>query len=241
MGLFDEVKANKTGGTIDDMRAVITRRRGLAVQNRFQVFMTLPILSNVETDIAGFAIGSLLGGFDLKKDRINNNPRDLAILCESCTIPGRTFGTLDAPFQGFRQTTKTPTGYVNPDITFSFLLTNDYYPKKLFDKWTNSIIDPETYAVSYDVEYRTDVIIQQLDRNHNVIYGVKLRNAFPIGVNDITLDNNSNDSVQKLTVTMSYEDVTPEGNLKSAITRAGSFFGNFSDTIEQFKSLGQRL
>ena len=87
------------------MRAVITRRRGLAVQNRFQVFMTLPILSNVETDIAGFAIGSLLGGFDLKKDRINNNPRDLAILCESCTIPGRTFGTLDAPFQGFRQTT----------------------------------------------------------------------------------------------------------------------------------------
>ena len=40
---------------------------------------------------------------------------------------------------------------------------------------------------------------------------------------------------------MSYEDVTPEGNLKSAITRAGSFFGNFGDTIEQFKSLGQRL
>ena len=102
-------------------------------------------------------------------------------------------------------------------------------------------MDPETYAVSYDVEYRTDVIIQQLDRNHNVIYGVKLRNAFPIGVNDITLDNNSNDSVQKLTVTMSYEDVTPEGSLKSAITKAGSFFGNFSDTIEQLKSLGRRL
>ena len=67
MGLFDQVKANKTGGTIDDIRAVVTRRQGLAVQNRFQVFMTLPRLANVETDIAGFAIGSLLGGFDLKK------------------------------------------------------------------------------------------------------------------------------------------------------------------------------
>ena len=110
-----------------------------------------------------------------------------------------------------------PTGYNTEPISFSFVLTNDYYMKKFFERWIASIVDQNTYLVAHDDTYKTDVIIQALDRNNRPTYGVKLIEAFPLEVAAVQLDNNATDQVTKLSVTMSYTDFKPEGAIASLL------------------------
>jgi cobalamin biosynthesis Mg chelatase CobN len=146
-----------------------------------------------------------------------NDPRDITILCQSCSLPGRLVQTGDYDSIG-RNPRKYPVSVVDEDITFSFLLTNDYYVKKFFNRWQGSVIDPVTNLVSYPAQYKTDVIIQQLDRNNTPVYGVKLIGAYPTGVNSIELSNESADATHSLSVTMVYDRFEVEGAISSLVS-----------------------
>lgn len=174
--------------TIDDFKSLIGRSRGLAKTNRFMMLMQLP---------SGFAL-EMNGVFD------NPSSRDIALLCESCSLPGRSISTLD--YRILRQSIKIPNGYVNEDITFSFHLTGDYLIKKVFDKWISSIIDIDKYRAHYLDNYTGTVTIQQLDSENKPIYSVELLKAYPISMTAITLDNSADNQTQKLSVTLTYED-----------------------------------
>ena len=76
--------------------------------------------------------------------------------------------------------------------------------------------------MAYDSDYKTDVTIQQLDQQNVPIAGVKLKDAFPISLNAVTLDNNALNSTQKLSVVMAYSDVVAEGALSSVLSGARS-------------------
>ena len=145
------------------------------------------------------------------------------------------------PLNGYRQSVQYPTGYSNSDVTFSFLLTNDYYIKKIFDKWMNSIVDKESYTTLYDADYKVDMIIQQLDQQNNVVFGMKLINAFPVSISDIPLDTSATDQNQKVSVTMTYQEMTSEGALSSVLTKTKSFFGSVTDTISSLKGLSSKF
>ena len=60
------------------------------------------------------------------------------------------------------------------------------------------------------------------------IYGVRLEGAFPVTVSSINLDNNSENTIQKLNVTLSYENYVPEDivdTIKSSVGIAGAALG----------------
>lgn len=239
---FDQVKAGKTTQNLDDLKATIARRKGLAPQNRFLVFLSFPTAARIESDIGGYLTSGLNSLFGIKKNEsVKFDGRDTTILCESCSIPGKTINTIEYEHNGFRQAVKKPSGYTNEEITFTFHLTNDYYAKKIFDKWLNSCVNPESYLVPYDNEFKTDLIIQQLDQQDNVVYGVKCINAFPTNVSAIDLNQSSNDTTQRLSVTMTYEDLIPEGSFTNVLTKTKSFFGKVSDTLDSISSLRDKL
>ena len=87
--------------------------------------------------------------------------------------------------------------------------------KTMFDKWLESIIDTDSYKAKFKEDFTSDVVIQQLNEKNVPVYGIKLENAFPTTVAGIALDNNSENTVQKLTVTFSYDNYVPEGPLSS--------------------------
>jgi hypothetical protein len=89
---------------IQELKGLVNRRSGLAQQNRFMVRITPP-------------------------QKISVNGSDFNILCENCTLPGRQITTFD--YQLLRQSIKVPNGYINEEVAFSFLLTNDFYVKKI--------------------------------------------------------------------------------------------------------------
>jgi len=196
--------------TVEDMKAIISKKGGLAKTNRFNVIFTPPSASLLNLDPQAI-IGSLIGGrFNVKN--LINDPRDISLLCESAQLPGRQITTHD--YMAHKQSVKIPYTFINEDVSLTFLLTNDYSMKVLFDDWMGSIID-QNYRLSYKKEFTTDVIIQQLDHDDVPVYGVKLENAFPTSLQAIELNNTSDNSVQKVTVQLSYDNWVPEGPLSS--------------------------
>ena len=224
MSFLDKIKNTVNPTTIDDFKSVIGKRAGLARGNRFMVYMTPPQQSLLNIDLENIAITALSGNF--KATSMINDPRDIALLCNSCLLPGKQIETLDFNQGGFRQLAKHPTGYAKEDVEFEFHLTNDYYIKKMFDKWLGLIVDPETYLKNYDATYQVDITIQQLNEQNLPVYGVTLKNAFPVTVNSTALSSESSDT-QKLSVTMTYEDFEPAGGVSST-------FGGIKNTIQGF-------
>lgn len=197
--------------SIDKLTSTIGKRGGVAKQNRFQVIFTPPQGSLLSGDSI---VGALISGGGLKS--MVNDPRDISMLCENVTIPGRQITTLD--YTAEKQAVKIPYSFINEDVTCTFLLTNDYYIKTMFDNWMEQVFDDKKFTARFKKDFTSDVVIQQLNSKDVPVYGVRLENAFPTTVAGITLDNNSESAVQKMTVTFSYDNYIPEGPLSSTIS-----------------------
>ena len=206
--------------SIDQLKATISKKGGLSQANRFNVMFTPPQGSLLNSDPATL-IGGLASGGGLSN--VVNDPRDISLLAESVNLPSSQITTLDHIAE--KQSVKIPYAVIQEEVTMTFLLTNDYYIKNLFDKWGQSIIDLETYRVAYKKDIVTDVVIQQLNKQNIPIYGVKLENAFPTTIGGIALSNESADTPNKLTVTFSYDKYIVEDGLTSAISGVGAALG----------------
>ena len=206
--------------SIDQLKATISKKGGLSQANRFNVMFTPPRGSLLNSDPATL-IGGLASGGGLSN--VVNDPRDISLLAESVNLPSSQITTLDHIAE--RQSVKIPYAVIQEEVTMTFLLTNDYYIKNLFDKWGQSIIDLETYRVAYKKDIVTDVVIQQLNKQNIPIYGVKLENAFPTTIGGVALSNETADTPNKLTVTFSYDKYIVEDGLTSAISGAGAALG----------------
>jgi hypothetical protein len=194
--------------SIDNLKSTISKRGGLAKTNRFQIFFTPPQGKLLSTQ---GLVGAITSGGGLKS--MVNDPRDISLLCETVTIPGRQIATLD--YQADKQAVKIPYSFINEDVTCSFLLTNDYYMKTMFDDWLEQVFNSESYRAKFKKDFTSDVVIQQLNEKNIPVYGVRLENAFPTTITGIALDNNSESAVQKISVTFSYDNYVPEGPLSS--------------------------
>ena len=210
--------------SIERLKSLVSKKGGLAKANRFNVMFTPPDTSLFNINLQGIIQAAISDNFNAKN--LVNDPRDISLLCDSVAIPGKQITTFD--YQTIRQSVKIPYGTVHDDVELSFLLTNDYHMKTIFDKWINSIVDTDKYCVAYKKDITCDVIIQQLDEQDTPIYGVKLEGAFPVSMSNIELSNQSENTVQRLNVSFSYDKAVPEGALSSTgslIKSALSIFG----------------
>lgn len=200
--------------SIDDMKSLISKKGGLARTNRFQVIFTPPSVSllNLNPEVL---VGSLVSG-SFKVKNLINDPRDISLLCVSAQLPGRQITTAD--YIAEKQAVPQVQSIIDEDVTLKFMLTNDYYMKIMFDNWVNSIVDLDKYRVGYKKDFAVDVIIQQLNDKNIPVYGVRLENAFPTTVAAIELDNSSENTIQELSVTFSYDKYEPEGPVSSTLS-----------------------
>ncbi len=208
--------------SIDDFKATVTKRQGLAKTNRFLTIFTPPtqaLLNLNPLDVIGRVANSTFNARSLISD-----PRDIAFLTESAQLPGRNLNTLD--FSAEKETLKIPNGFIDDDITMTFYLTNDYYMKDMMETWMSSIVDTENYTLGYKKNYQTDIVIQQLNSFDRNVYGVKLINAYPIAIGALALNNESENAFQRLQVTFAYDRYVPQNFIDSSISGAISALPN---------------
>lgn len=204
----------------------IRAKDGLARPNRFKMILPIPRYINnfvstgvleellnlpntLVTDITDWVNKTTSYETTGQPFRRSSNPsitRYLSLQCDTAELPGKTLQTADVKIYG--PTFKVPYQKQYNDISLSFICTNDFYERKLFDMWIEAIMPSDTnnlrFAKDDDTRYMTDIQILQYDEFIKQIYSVKLIDAFPIGVAAQPLAW-SDDGYHRLTVQFSYQ------------------------------------
>jgi hypothetical protein len=128
--------------------------------------------------------------------------RVLSLRCESTELPGRSLMTTSMKIYGVEE--KFPYMSSYNDISLTFIVGDDMLEKKIFESWLNYIHPTATFNFKYKDDYARDMRITQYDLKKEKSYQVKLKNAYPIAVNPLSLDWGS-DGYHKLTVTFVYD------------------------------------
>jgi hypothetical protein len=229
----------------------IRAKDGLAKPSRFEVVLPIPpyinsfVGNSVIEKILNFpnsifsdvsdAIGSAFGrgGEQDEYSKTSNSSmsRYLALQCESAELPGRTLQTADVKIYG--PTFKVPYQSQYGDTTLTFLCTNEFYERKLFDRWIEAIHPSDTNNLRYPKgeksRYLTNIKIIQYDDFIKKIYAVELMDAFPIGVAPQQLSW-SEDGFHRLSVQIAYQRYRPiyEGSYDLASAATALFGSAFS-------------
>jgi hypothetical protein len=202
----------------------INAKEGLARPARFEIVLPIPsyisqfvqnslierilnLPNSIMSDVTD-AINSAIGA-ESDRSMKSANPamtRYLSLQCETAEIPGKTLQTEDVKIYG--PTFKLPYQTQYGDTSFTFICTNDFYERKLFERWLEAIMPTDTNNLRYpkgqNSQYMTEITIKQYNDDVKQIYGVKLIDAFPIGVAAQPLSW-SDEGFHRLTVQFSYQ------------------------------------
>lgn len=226
--------------SIDTMKSTINRRGGVARGNRFAVYVNHPSksMNSLINYNPATLLSNLISGQGVNVGDFIQDPRDLFILCTSCSIPGKRISTTEATHN--HNLSKKPYSAATDEVSMTFMLTNDYYIKKYFDMWQEMIVDTsgEHYKTFYKNEYCSDVTIQQLSASNDVVpgYTVKLENAYPIQVGAVELSSGS-EGLMEVSITWEYDNFRSVGLIDGFEDVVGNMLGIGRDTLSTFDRL----
>jgi len=228
--------------------ANIRGKDGLAKPSRFEVILPIPAYVNqfvgnsiiekilnfpnsIFTDVTD-AIGTAFGRSGQADDQTRTSnaslSRYLALQCETAELPGKTLQTADVKIYG--PTFKVPYQTQYNDTSFTFLCTNDFFERKLFDRWIESIHPSDTNNLRFSkgdtTRYLCNIKIVQYDEFIKQIYAVELIDAFPIGIAPQSLSW-SEENFHRLQINFAYQKykVIYDGNYNLA-SAATALFGS---------------
>jgi len=183
---------------IEDLKSKVSLKNGFAFSHHFAV--ELPPLAGLNGDT-------------------------MNVLCKDVDMPGKQILTLERNVGIHNE--KVVNGFAVADLNMTFYMTNDYGPRKYFDKWMSEMVDEETGNIQWKKGkdgtkggFARDITIHQLSKPQarvgfdigildinfdllgNSIYSVTLEDAFPITQNAINL--NSQGSIVELQVNFAY-------------------------------------
>ena len=173
----------------------------------FEKILNFPnsIFSDV-SDAINSAFGRGGGGDEYSKTSNSSMSRNLALQCEAAELPGKTMTTADVKIYG--PTFKIPYQTQYSDTSLTFLCTNEFYERKLFDRWMEAIHPSDTNNLRYPKgdksRYMTNIKIIQYDDFIKQIYAVELIDAFPIGVAPQSLSW-GDDAFHRLQISFAYQ------------------------------------
>ena len=224
----------------------IRGKDGLAKPCRFEVILPIPpyvnqfignsiiekilnfpnsIFSDV-SDAIGSAFGRQGDADEYSKTSNSSTSRYLALQCESAELPGRTTATADVKIYG--PTFKVPYQTQYGDTSLTFLCTNDFYERKLFERWMDCIHPSDTNNVRFpkgaNSRYLTNIKIIQYDEFIRKIFAVELLDAFPIGIAPQALSWGE-EGFHRLTIQFAYQKYRPvyDGSYDLASAAAALF------------------
>ena len=180
--------------------------RGLARPTRFEVFILPPP-----------ELGSL-----------TSSGRFVSLMCESASLPAMTVST--KPFRIYGASYQRPisSDFNGDGITLSFYIDNQMEVKSFFDAWMFKVVNPNSFNVSYQKEYVSQIKIAQLDEKNNESYSIYLEDAFPRAINMLDLNMGLTNQVHKLNVTFAYRRWFPESEFLNRL--------NFNPNLSDFTS-----
>ena len=162
---------------IDDFKTKLTG--GGARPNLFKAIVNYPAFANGDSELTSFMI-------------------------KGAALPSSVIAEVVVPWRG-RQLK------VAGDRTFepmSLTIINDtgMEVRNAFEQWMNEI---NTHAGNVGLnnpsDYKSDIIVQQLDRAGEATKTYNIRGAFPTNISQIELGAETNDTIEEFTVELTYD------------------------------------
>ena len=125
----------RTVQTIDDLKALISNKGGVARSNVFAV--ALPPIAGLRS-------------------------RELNLLCSRVNLPGRQITTANRDIGLITQ--KVADNHAYDDVSLTFRCLNDYGIREYFEAWQDLCIDQNSLEVGYLNDYAFNIKIHQLAR-----------------------------------------------------------------------------
>lgn len=187
-------------------------KHGIANPTRYRVRFNLPKgIPNID----GSAWESTSGNIQRWNSYLNGDDK-INLLCHTCTMPQRSLLTyehrqLNAPY-------KVP--YSQGYDPVSFVLYGDakLETRKYFEIWQNAVVNIQSNTMNFYSEYVSDVTIEQLDAEGKPTYGVKLVEAYPMSVTAMDYSYSNSNSVQNVSVVLTYKYWTNMYDYRAAAT-----------------------
>lgn len=203
----------------------IKAKDGLAKNNRFEVILPIPqyidkfistsaleklinLPNTIVSDISD-AINQILGTAPTDAQSKSSNAaisRYLALQCENAELPGKSLVTADVKIYG--PSFKVPYQTQYTETTLTFLCTNEFYERKLFDRWMEAIMPSDTNNLRFPkgetTRYMTNIKVIQYDDFIKQIYAIEMIDAFPISIASQPLSW-SEEGFHRLSVQFAYQ------------------------------------
>jgi hypothetical protein len=179
----------------------INAKGGLAKPSRYQVILPIPpyiaqfvknsliekilnLPNSIVSDVSQAINDALGSGGGASRSANPTMTRYLALQCESAELPGKNLVTDDVKIYG--PTFKVPYQTQYAETTLTFICTNDFYERKLFERWMEAIMPTDTNNLRFpkgeNSKYMTEITVKQYNDDVTQIFGVKLIDAFPISI-----------------------------------------------------------
>lgn len=169
---------------IDDFKAKLIG--GGARPNLFRVTCNFPSFTGGNSEFASFMI-------------------------KTAQLPASTIGAITVPFRG-RQI-KVAGNRIFEDMSITVINDESFKIRTSFEKWLNGINNHvDNTGLSNPADYQSDITIDQLNKNGDVIKSYILRGAFPLTLGAIELSNESTDTIEEYSVSLAYQYWTSKGS-----------------------------
>jgi hypothetical protein len=230
----------------------INAKEGLAKNNRFEVVLPIPVYINefvnnsIIEQLLNFPNSIVADITQAVRDAFGNNSdpqsrsdnpsmsRYLALQCESAELPGKSIITADAKIYGPGFKVPYQTQYNETNLTF--LCTNEFFERKLFDKWLEAIMPTDTNNLRFPKgkksRYLTNIKVVQYDEFIRQIYAVELMDAFPVSISAQPVSWGE-EGFHRLTVQFAYQKYRTlyDGNYDLVAAGAALFGTKFTNFV----------
>ena len=186
-------------GVLREFLGILHEEDSYARAARFEVVIQPP---KSFTRPEGMHASSALALSEFSKDGTNRN---ISLKCNTVTMPGRTVtqyedSTLMGPSRSF--VTGTPT-YADIQAQFTMLNSNGQ-DRRFFEAWQGSAVSEADFSVNYYNDYVGQVDMYLLNEKNERKYGIRLQEAFPKIIGDLTLNGESRNQLATMDITFSY-------------------------------------
>lgn len=166
--------------SLDNFKAEVLSKSGLARVNRFEIQLNTPVPGTRDVSILS------------------------SLYCEVANFPPLTLSV--KPFKIFGPSYQRPMSseYGGDGMSMTFHVDRSMNVKRMFDDWLHFIVDKDTFTVRYQDEYARPIQVRQLDEENNVMYEITLIDAFPRSITLMDLNMSAQNQTHRLNVIFAY-------------------------------------
>jgi len=130
--------------------------------------------------------------------------KDIELNCHQAAFPALSIGTSEQRTAG--PIRKMPNDLIYTEASLGFYSDSEFNIRNYFDAWIHNTFDQETKNFEYYENYTSYIVIMQYDNAGKIVHGVKLLEAYPTTLSEITLGYDQVDTIETFGVTFTYRN-----------------------------------